>query len=166
MTGSALLVKLRRFWHRPWFERLWFLPVWGLLGAARLAVLLVPGRYLLGRVAGAVPLSLRPTSAQLVQAQRIGRVVRSAAAYTPWNSNCLAQALVARLLLNLHGIPHILFLGLSRHHLKAGGLMPHAWVMAGRVAVTGGHALASHTVVGVFARPPTAGGLSCCRWLR
>lgn len=154
--NSGPWAKLRRFWRRPLFERLWFLPVWGLLGIARLIVLIVPGSRLLsglGQTEGGLALSLLPTMAQSQRAGRIGRIIRSAAAYTPWHSNCLAQALVARLLLVGYSVPHVLFFGLSHGGAKMGRLEAHAWVMVGATAITGGDSFARYVVVGVFPFP-------------
>ena len=80
---------------------------------------------------------------------QIGRAVRLAARYTPWDSNCFPQAVVARLLLGLYGIPYALFFGLRRDP-DSGAMLAHAWVAAGRVRVTGGESFGQFTVVGVF----------------
>lgn len=83
---------------------------------------------------------------------QIGRVVHLAARYTPWNSNCFPQAVVARLLLGLYGIPYILFLGVSRVP-DTRGMTAHAWVAAGRVRVTGGAGFTQFTTVSCFVSP-------------
>lgn len=149
------LRKARSFWRQGRFERLWLLPLWLLLGLARALILGVSFRRLaphLGRPLGPaawVPL-LGP--AQQARAQQIGRAVRLAARCTPWDSNCFAQAVAARLLLGLYGVPYALFFGVKRAP-QASTLQAHAWVAAGRVPVTGGAGFGEFTVVGCFVAP-------------
>jgi hypothetical protein len=75
-----------------------------------------------------------------------------AAAYTPWDSNCFSQAVTARLLLGLYKVPYVLCFGLSRYR-EAGVLDAHAWILAGRINVTGGNSFETYTVVGAFLSP-------------
>lgn len=82
----------------------------------------------------------------------IGRLIAMTSRYTPWDSNCFPQAVVARLLLGLYGIPYALYFGLRRD-AESGELKAHAWVIAGKVAVTGGHSFNGFTVVGCYIAP-------------
>ena len=90
--------------------------------------------------------------------------MRLAARYTPWTSNCFPQAVVARMLLGIHRIPYAIHFGLMPESRtgsgapapaapRSAGMRAHAWVVAGRVPVTGGHAFHQYTVVGVVAGP-------------
>jgi hypothetical protein len=74
------------------------------------------------------------------------------ARFTPWDSNCFAQAITARLLLGLYGLPYALYFGLKR---DAGsmGMKAHAWVVAGRIRVTGGASFGRYTVVAMYVCP-------------
>ena len=83
---------------------------------------------------------------------RIGATVRLAARHTPWRSECYPQALTARVLLGLAGIPHVVSFGVRRDR---DALVAHAWVRVGEVVVTGttGH---EYTEVGAFAWAPRA----------
>lgn len=134
-------------------HRRWLLPAWGLLGLSRLAVLVLPFRRVAMLIGGRgqpqpwVPL-LDP--AQEATALRLGRAIRSASRFTPWSSNCFAQALSARILLALHRVPCMLFFGVSRDRDSA-RMVAHAWVAAGRIRVTGGDGFAQYVVVGSFA---------------
>ena len=139
-------------WHRrPWIEKCWFFPSYLLLGLARLALLIVPFNAIaphLGRsmqTAAVVPLASAAESALALQ---IGRSIRMAARYTPWESKCLAQAVVATQLLALRRVPYVLYLGVSPD--GQGSMKAHAWVCTGSVAVTGGHSFNLFTVVGSF----------------
>lgn len=143
--------RLRNFLRHPPFEQLCFVPVWLLLGLARLAIRLLSFRRLaaaLGTPMGTrayVPLLSR---AQQARARRVGALVRWVALHTPWVSDCFPQALVARLLLGLCRVPWVLCFGLTR---QAGqGLAAHAWVAAGEVCVTGGRGFNQFSVVACY----------------
>lgn len=151
--GGLALRKLHSFRSLSRFEQLWFVPVWLTLGLCRAAILLVPFRRiapLLGAHLGNcawVPL-LRPV--QECRARRIGRVVRLAARYTPWASDCFPQAMAARCLLRAYRVPYALFFGVAPG-VDREGLAAHAWIAAGRIPVTGGSGFARFTVVACFA---------------
>ena len=147
--------KLDNFRRQPIFVQLWLIPAWILLGVSKLLILLVTFRRLaplLGKDYRAVALVpvLREKSER--RALFISRAVRTAARYTPWDSNCFPQALAARSLLGLYGIPYALYFGLARE-TEGSNLEGHAWVVAGRINVTGGNSFDTHTVVGTFLSP-------------
>lgn len=151
----ATLGRRARSWRRrPLAEKLWFVPALLLLGLSRVALLVVPFRWIsprLGhnlRTAAVVPLA---GHAETARALRIGHAIQAAARYTPWDSACLAQAMTARILLGLNRLPYALFLGAAKG--PDSGLTAHAWVCTGRVAVTGGHGFTSYTVVGTYLSP-------------
>lgn len=148
---------LKRFPIADWF----LLPVvFILLGAARGAVLILPFKYysrLIGRKVAFDLANRELTNQQFKRAVRIGRLIRTVARNTPWQSLCLPQAMVASILLWVYGIGQVTYFGLSRNseNLKAKGLDPllaHAWVMAGDLPVTGGHGHRHYTVVASFGR--------------
>lgn len=150
----TLIRKVRSFAGLPLFTKLWLVPAWIELGLSRALILVVPFRTLAPRLGTAqgtaanVPLL---TPAQEARARAIGRTIRLAARYTPWTSNCFPQAVVARTMLGMHGIPYAIHFGLMPD--GNAGMRAHAWVVAGRVPVTGGHSFSHYTVVGVFAGP-------------
>lgn len=86
----------------------------------------------------------------------IGRLVASAAKYTPWQSLCLAQVLVTQRLLARRGIPGQFYLGVRKGSPALpvqddpGNLAAHAWLDCGGVIVNGrqGHQL--YTVISAF----------------
>lgn len=134
-------------------------PAWLLTGLARALVLLLPFKAyapLLGEYAGVSAVIPLPEPGKLRHADSIGRAVRMASRYTPWQANCQAQAIAARFLLGLLGVPYALFYGVAsapERQMKA-----HAWVASGPVAVVGGDAFDEFTVVAVFtSRPPFHG---------
>ncbi len=152
---NTLRRKSRSFAHLPLFAKLWLLPLWLLLGISKALIFTISFRRLaphLGRAMGVAPWVPLIDPAQQARALQIGRAVRLAARYTPWDSNCFPQAMAARLLLGCYGVPYALYFGLMRdaHTLE---MKAHAWVSAGRVAVTGGACFGQFTVVGVFVAP-------------
>jgi hypothetical protein len=148
--------KIHTFLRQPYFTQLWFMPVWILLGISKAAIFIMPFRHLvmyLGETVGIqsqVPLL---TPDQQIRAVQISRVVKLAACYTPWDSNCFPQAIVSCLLLKVYDIPYALYFGLARVS-ESSEFKAHAWVTAGRVGVTGGTSFGYYTVVGCFVSPP------------
>jgi len=156
---GALRRKVDSFLSQPRFIQAWFLPLWLVLGVSKALIFAVSFRRLaprLGRQSGIAPWVplLAPHEEQ--RALLIGRAVRLTAKYTPWDSNCFPQAIAARLLLGLYRLPYILYFGLMRDPDVAAGMKAHAWVVAGRVQVTGGTSFGRFTVVGCFVSPRLA----------
>ena len=126
-----------------------------LLGLARLAVLVFPFRWIvpaLGpktELAAPVPAA---TDRQTAMAADVGRAVRSAARFTPWESVCLPQAMAAVTLLRTTGVPYLMCLGLRRSTSGQPDkqLDAHAWVLSGDVFVTGGDSDPDYVRVGCF----------------
>ena len=104
-----MLRRKARAWRaRPSEEKAWILPAYALLGVSRAALLTVPFRRiapLLGHDLRTAPVVPLVDERQGERALHIGRAVRTAARYTPWESKCLAQAMTARVLLGVVGIP-------------------------------------------------------------
>lgn len=153
MGGSLLYQKWRTLRRQSRMTLLLLLPAWLLTGVARGVVLTLPFRRFapfLGEHRGiqaCIPVLDRH---QFYRARSIGRAVRIAGKYTPWNANCQAQAIAARVLLGGFGLPYSLFYGLARD--PDATLKAHAWVCAGPVRVTGGYSFDAFTVVAVFSR--------------
>ncbi len=154
MTKIQLLFrKMGSFGRSSSFVQIWFIPVWLMLGVGKLLVLLLPFRHLaprLGMHAGASPWVPLLDADQESRALQISRVVRMAAAYTLWDSNCFPQAIAASFLLRWYGVPYMLFFGVAPS-AKASKIQAHAWVAAGHIPVTGGVSFGEFTVVGCFA---------------
>lgn len=152
---DCLIRKARNLWRQPVFVWAWLIPVWYLLGISKVLILVVSFDRLypwFGDSAGIEPLSPLIDPSQVGRAVQIGSVIRMAARYTPWNSNCFPQAIVARMLLGLYRIPYAIYLGVKRDP-SSSGLQAHAWVAAGRINVTGGASFSRFTVVAMFLSP-------------
>ena len=150
---NTLLRKWRSFNSLPWPSRMLVPVVWLMLGIARLTIIALPFtlvRRWLGGHQQIAPWLHCLDAPQEQKAREVGHIVRTTAYYTPWTSNCFPQALVARTLLTLMHQPHTIFFGLRR---EQNCLLAHAWVMSGRVAVTGGQSFGHYAVVGCFTWP-------------
>lgn len=158
--------KIQTFRAQERFVQMWFLPAWTLLGLSRLSIRIVSFRRLAPRLGVSVgPVNWIPLLPDALEhrASRIGRTVRLAARFTPWDSNCLTQAVAARVLLGFYRVPYAIFFGVL-HAPADQEYRAHAWIAAGRVQVTGGSGFGRYTVVGCFvaprlARKPLAAGI-------
>ncbi|WP_242847663.1 lasso peptide biosynthesis B2 protein [Niameybacter massiliensis] len=83
------------------------------------------------------------------QAKKIGQVVSMVSRYTPWESKCLVQAMVAQYLLKRRKIPATLYLGVAKG--SEGDLKAHAWLRCGQMIVTGDGARMRYKEVARFA---------------
>lgn len=150
---GALARKLRTLRALPVFMLVWLLPVWVLLGLCRLAILTVPLRHMhafYGQNLGICPWVPLATPRQIARARDIRRTIGLAATYSPWTANCYPQALTARILMGLYGVPYALHFGLRRDN-DGRKIAAHAWVVCGPVAVSGGQSFGAYTIVRSFA---------------
>lgn len=126
--------RLARLWRGRWLV----LDVLVLLGATRLALLVVPFRRLasaLGPADSESPDEVDDVA--LAEARRIAWAIRAVSRRTPWPSTCFPQALTALILLRRRGIPGTLYLG-AAFRPDGVGLEAHAWLRCGPIDVTGG----------------------------
>ena len=145
-----MLRRLKSFIHLPWPEKCLFTEAYCLTGLVRLAVLLLPFRWLsplLGQHMLESP--EQEDAANIEAARQVGQVVEKVSRHTPWASKCLVQAIVGKILLRQRGINSTLYLGVGREEEK--GLVAHAWLRSGGLILTGGRGRERFTVVGKFA---------------
>ncbi len=157
---SRLIRKTKTFLAAPLWVQLGFVPTYLLLGIAKFLIFNIPFRTLaphLGLSRAPAPWLPLISPSQEQRARLISRLVQMTAKYTPWTSNCFPQAIVAKLLLGLYRMPYIIYFGVQRDQ-ATGAMKAHAWVVSGRVRVTGGFSFDQFTVVGQFVAP-TLGGL-------
>ena len=134
-----------------------FLLAYGILGVMRAAILLLPFKWLsrsLRQLPGPSH-SVALSESQQRAALQVGEAVTRAARYTPWNSNCLAQALTAYHLLYHRGIPGVICLGAARDTAVQGKLTAHAWVRAGDTILTGAAGHEAFSEFTLFAWDPS-----------
>ena len=145
-----MLRKVKNFFCLSWWEQWLFLEAFCLAGAVRLAILLLPFRWLapfLGKQMRESP--MKEDFEKLAAAKRIGKVVETVSRHTPWESKCLVQAIVGKVMLRQRGINSTLYLGVCRNDGKS--LVAHAWLRCGETIITGGRSLGRFTMVGKFA---------------
>lgn len=142
--------QLMKFIGLSWLEKRMFLEAFCLTGVVRLAVLALPFRRLapfLGQHMRESP--LEETIINLKTAGRIGRVIETVSRHTVWESKCLVQAIVGKIMLRRRGIANTLYLGIGTDEDK--NLLAHAWLRCGGKILTGGRGVDHFTIVGKFA---------------
>jgi hypothetical protein len=99
------------------------------LTAARLAIMFLPFKalaLLLGQPMKETSTEARPEAMQ--QAERIGRIVTSAARCAPFPLICLPQAIAGRWMLERRHIATTLYFGVARDAQTVGKPVAHAWL--------------------------------------
>ncbi len=120
------------------------------LGLSRLAVLTLPFRWIapyMGQTQAVSPVD--DASVDEEQVKRVARAIRWTSRHTPWDSNCLAQALTAKRMLHRRRINCTLYLGLAKD--QDDQLEAHAWLRSGAFILTGGRGSRRYAVVATFA---------------
>jgi hypothetical protein len=149
----------RRIWKLSWTDR-WLLAealFW--LGTARLALRLLPSRWL--APCFGQPMAARPPSEALSvprsQACRLGWALDTLSRSLPWKCSCLTQALAGKMMLRRRGWPSVLVLGVARADQTT--FMAHAWLQCGTLILTGapGHGRFHVLTTFVEERPSAAG---------
>lgn len=144
-----MIRRVIKFFSLSWQDRWLFIEAFCLTGIVRLAILLIPFRRLsmvLGKHMRESPIKEDVVEAEV--ARRIGWGVETVSRYTPWESKCLVQAIVGKIMLRQYEIANTLYLGVRR---DAGSLVAHAWLRCGATIITGGQGWERFTMVGKFA---------------
>ena len=81
--------------------------------------------------------------------RRASWAVRTASRYTPWESNCLPQAIAAKGMLRCRAVHSTLYLDLKRSSQDK--LEAHAWLRSGNPYIIGGYVSRGFTLVATFA---------------
>jgi hypothetical protein len=145
-----LFRRLIKFFRLQWPEKCLLTQALYLTGVVRLAVLLLPFRWLAPHLGQYMMESPAEEDAVTLEAARnVGVAVETVSRRTPWESKCLVQAIVGKFLLRQRGIGSTLYLGVDRDDDK--GLAAHAWLRCGDVILTGSQGREHFTVVGKFA---------------
>lgn len=145
-----MIRRLKKFLGLPGREQRFFIEAFFLTGVVRLAILLMPFRWLASVLGNQMQES--PMQEEIIRlefARRIGWVVETVSRYTPWESKCLVQAIVGKIMLRQRGITNTLYLGVGRDGVKS--LKAHAWLRCGETVITGGQGRDTYSIVGKFA---------------
>ena len=138
-----------RFFRLSWRRRLLLVEAAAWLGIARLAVLLLPFRWLAPRFGRKMAESPASDPREADVGRRVAWAVRIASRHTPWHNKCLGEAIAGKAMLRRRGVASTLYLGLAK--AESGGLEAHAWLRCGSRILTGGGLSQSYTVVATFA---------------
>ncbi len=148
--------KIPAFWHLPVREKLWLFLLYPYSGLIRAAVLLTPFHLLskhLGTYYKNTELSPLVNEQQLALARQVGRICEITARYTPWQSKCLVQAIMARTVLAFYAIPYVIHLGASLSNNPQKPIEAHAWVKVGHLVITGRAGHKTYPVLSSFVAP-------------
>ncbi|MDX2346771.1 MAG: lasso peptide biosynthesis B2 protein [Legionella sp.] len=124
-----------------------------LCGIARLAINCLPLKHIspyFGMLYQNTLLSTVLSKQQLRYAIILRRSIKLASKYTPWNSNCLTQAMVAKFWCKRLNIPYVLYIGFAKDKTKPEGYAAHAWLTAGPIAITGEYSFAKFHVISSY----------------
>ncbi len=147
-----MIQKFKKFIKLSAEEKNLFMEAYYTLGMMRAAILRVSFKRLTRS------LEHQPKKSELAQldeeqmrmALSIGKAIGQAAAYTPWESACLAQSLAAHRMLQKRGIPGVFYLGAAKDEEGEEKMKAHAWSQCGDQIITGGGGHEKFTVLSVF----------------
>ena len=147
-----MLSKIKKFSQLSAQERNLFMEAYYTLGVMRAAILRVPFKKLtclLEHQANKGKMK-ELSGGQKEMALAVGKAIAQAAAYTPWESLCLAQSLTAQKMLKKRGIPGVFYLGVVKDEESKEKMKAHAWSQCGEDIITGGGGHEAFTVLSVF----------------
>ena len=150
-----MIGKLRKLFGLPWRDRLLLAEAAVALGVARLAVLVLPFRWIAPRLGESMADSPEEDRLEPDLLRRIGWAVSVASHHLPWVSRCLAEAIAGKAMLRRRGVPSTLYLGLAKE--GPADLEAHAWLRCGSTVLTGGQTSDVYTVIASFAEPTPEG---------
>ena len=147
-----MIQKFKKFTKLSSEEKKLFLEAYVTLGKMRAAILTVSFKRLTRS------LDHKPNREETVALSEqemqtailIGQAISRAAAYTPWESACLAQSLTAQKMLQNRGIPGVFYLGAMKDEASEEKMKAHAWSQCGDQIITGGGGHEAFTVLSVF----------------
>ena len=141
---------IRKFLALDWADKFLLGEAWVLLGAARFALLVLPFRVISRHIGPQCPPAEVASATEAVPdlARRITWAVDAMSRHTPWESACLAQALVGKLMLDRRGVASRLYLGTRKD--AAGNLAAHAWLKVAGTTVLGGRGHETFTALAAY----------------
>ncbi|MBD3790335.1 MAG: lasso peptide biosynthesis B2 protein [Campylobacterales bacterium] len=147
-----MLSKIQKFIALSREEKKLFIEAYMTLGIMRAAILTVSFKRLT-RTLHHHTNPIKPpvlTDHQIRVASVVGLAIHRAAAYTPWKSSCLVQALTVQRMLQKRGIPGIFHLGVMKDKTTDDQIKAHAWSQCGENIITGANGSEKFTVISIF----------------
>lgn len=146
----AILGKLKSINKLPYREKLWLLFLYPYSGLIRVTILLLPfkvySKYL-GFHHKNITFSTLASIEETRISKRIGQIVEVTSNYTPWQSQCLVQAIMAKTLFSFYNIDYVIHLGAKTTNEPKEPIKAHAWTIVGCNVVTG---KAGHKTYGIL----------------
>ena len=150
IRSGKLIRRVRKFFALSWRDRYLFIKVFGLTGVVRLAIHGLPFRWLAPTLGKHMRESaLQEDITNLEIAKHVGLIIEMVSRYTPWESKCLVQAIVGKIILRQCGITNTLYLGVRRDRRQ--NIIAHAWLRCGDTILTGNRGITYFRVVSKFA---------------
>jgi len=147
------LIKIIRlignYFKKPFAEQALYLETAFWLGVSRLAILILPFRWIAPFLGTHMAQSDENAYRDRKTAIFISRAILVMSCHLPWECKCLTQAVSCKMMLQRRRIPSTLYLGVSKK--EDGDLNAHAWLRAGDMIILGGGGLESFSVVSTFA---------------
>lgn len=142
--------RLRKFIKLSYKDKLLVAYIFILCGIVRLTILIVPFS-IIRRHLGKYNIQsdkevIEKENYQL--AHKVQRLVTATARYTPWQSKCLVQAIVAQHLLKKYHLGTTIYFGIAKD--ESGKILAHAWLRYGSMVVTGGGAVEYFKMVACY----------------
>lgn len=147
-----MLQKIQKFLKLKREEKKLFLEAYIMLGLMRVAILTISFKRLTRSLEHHTTKNeVTPLDDKEIQlAISIGQAIMKAAAYTPWESACLAQSLTAQRMLQKRSIPGVFYLGAMKDKETDGQMKAHSWSQCGEHVITGGKGHETFTILSVF----------------
>lgn len=140
----SIRTALFRYWRLPFADKATLVEAVVCLAIARFLIRFIPLKrwsWVMGRARREA--DAPRSNDDVLQARKIGRIVRMASRWVPWNAVCLPQAIAAKIMLARRRIQATLYVGLRRAvppdgTSTADDIELHAWLRVGHKVITGG----------------------------
>jgi len=140
---------LTKFIEKPATDQLLYLETTFWLGVSRLAILILPFRWIapfLGQHMASSDENDKDGDRKTEVS--VSRAILTMSRHLPWESKCLVQAISGKMMLRRRQIPSTLYLGVAKK--EDGDLNAHAWIRCGDRILTGARGHRQFTVVASF----------------
>lgn len=142
--------RLRKFLDLSNTQRCYLVEAGFWLVVARLAILILPFRWIAPVLGRQMALSVKESGlAPIELLDHISWAVTTASRHLPWDRMCLVQAMAGKAMLKVRGLPSTLYLGLAKNGETQ--LQAHAWLRYGERILTGWQGMGGYTVIANFA---------------
>ena len=139
-----------KYFKRPFTEQALYLEAAFWLGMSRLAILILPFRWIAPLLGTHMAVSNEHRAATDKKTEiSVSRAILTMSRHLPWECKCLAQSMSGKMMLRRRQIPSTLYLGVAKK--EDGDLNAHAWLRAGDTIILGGGGVERFAVVSTFA---------------